>query len=63
MSDATQALRLLGEMERLERAEGLDRVESSPIAAGDAPMTALLAMLVEQDFDLRRAIVDSAHDA
>ncbi|AXH96625.1 hypothetical protein [Ornithinimicrobium avium] len=63
MSDETQALRLLGEMERLQRAEDLELAEPSPTAAADAPMTALLASLVENDFDLGRTIVDSANGA
>ena len=62
MRDATPALRLLGEMERLQGADDPGAAETSS-APQDTPMTALLATLVEHDFDLTRAIVDSAYDA
>jgi len=63
MSDATQALRVLGQLERVERAEDAGLAESHSRPAADAPMTTLLAALVENDFDLGRAIVDSANGA
>lgn len=61
MSDAKQTLRLLGEMERLERTVVPGPTERRTTPTESSAMAALLATLVETDFDLGRTVVDSAH--